>query len=76
MATDQARIRSVPAYRRISPLSAFGALLVALLVVWLVVNFVKEPADFYNLFLIGLTNGAVYGARRARATRSSTASSS
>ena len=26
-----------------------------------VVNFVKEPADFYSLFLIGLTNGAVYG---------------
>ena len=44
-----------------SPLSALGALLVGLLFVWLIVNFIKEPAEFYNLFLIGLTNGAVYG---------------
>ena len=35
-------------------------------VVWLVVNFVKEPAEFINIALIGLTNGAIYGARRAR----------
>ena len=32
-----------------------------MLFVWLIVNFIKEPAEFYNLFLIGLTNGAVYG---------------
>ena len=25
------------------------------------INFIKTPADFYNLFLIGLTNGCVYG---------------
>ena len=25
------------------------------------INFIKAPADFYNLFLIGLTNGCVYG---------------
>ena len=60
MSTEQARIRSVPAIR-VSPLSAFGFLLVALLLVWLVVNFIKEPSEFYGLFLIGLTNGAVYG---------------
>jgi branched-chain amino acid transport system permease protein len=40
---------------------AFGGLLVVLLVVWLVVNFVKTPDEFYRLFLIGLTNGAIYG---------------
>src|SRR5215216_1149816 len=39
---------------------AFGTLLVVLLLVWLGVNLVKEPAEFYRLFLIGLTNGAVY----------------
>jgi len=40
---------------------AFAALLVVLLVVWLGVNLIKTPSDFYQLFLIGLTNGAIYG---------------
>jgi branched-chain amino acid transport system permease protein len=39
---------------------AFGALLVVLLVLWLVVNLAKTPDEFYRLFLIGLTNGAIY----------------
>jgi branched-chain amino acid transport system permease protein len=30
-------------------------------VVWLGVNLIKEPSEFYRLFLIGLTNGAIYG---------------
>jgi branched-chain amino acid transport system permease protein len=34
--------------------------LLALLVVWLVVNFTKGPAYFFTIFFIGLTNGAVY----------------
>jgi len=29
--------------------------------IWLLINFIKTPADFYDLFLIGLTNGAIYG---------------
>jgi branched-chain amino acid transport system permease protein len=40
---------------------AFAVLLVALLFVWLGVNLIKTPAEFYRLFLIGLTNGAIYG---------------
>ena len=40
---------------------ALGVLLVAILVLWLVVNFIKTPEEFYRLFLIGLTNGAIYG---------------
>ncbi|MEP6910238.1 MAG: branched-chain amino acid ABC transporter permease [Actinomycetota bacterium] len=60
MATDQTRIRSAPGFR-VSPLSLVGACFVLLLLVWLVVNFIKTPAEFYGLFLIGLTNGAVYG---------------
>jgi branched-chain amino acid transport system permease protein len=40
---------------------AFAALLVAMLALWLGVNLIKTPADFYRLFLIGLTNGAIYG---------------
>ena len=60
MATEQARIRVRPGYRP-DVLSMIGLTLVGVVALWLVVNFIKEPADFYNLFLIGMTNGAVYG---------------
>ena len=39
---------------------ALGVLLVAMLLLWLAVNLVKTPEEFYGLFLIGLTNGAIY----------------
>jgi branched-chain amino acid transport system permease protein len=38
-----------------------GRLLVLLVLVWLVVNFVKTPADFVSVFLEGITLGLVYG---------------
>ena len=38
-----------------------GLTLVGLLVVWLAVNFVKAPAEFVDIGLIGLTNGTIYG---------------
>jgi branched-chain amino acid transport system permease protein len=38
-----------------------GLGLVALLLVWLVINFVREPQEFVSIALIGLTNGAIYG---------------
>ena len=38
----------------------FSGLLLALLGVWLVVNFVQGPSYFVTIFFIGLTNGAVY----------------
>ena len=60
MATSASRIQ-LPASYRVSPLSVLGVIFVVLVVVWLGVNLVKEPAEFYRLFLIGLTNGAVYG---------------
>ena len=41
-------------------LLGFAALLIALLLVWLGVNFARDPADFMTVFFIGLTNGAVY----------------
>jgi branched-chain amino acid transport system permease protein len=41
-------------------MSLFGFLLVALLLVWLAVNLVKTPSDFFTVFLIGLTTGAIY----------------
>jgi len=37
-----------------------GVGFVVLLGVWLVVNLIKDPTDFANVFLIGLTQGAVY----------------
>ncbi len=38
-----------------------GLALVALVVCWLAVNFVKSPSDFISVALIGLTNGMIYG---------------
>ncbi len=40
--------------------TVFGLSLVALALAWLCVNLVKTPADFTQIFLIGLTTGAVY----------------
>jgi branched-chain amino acid transport system permease protein len=37
-----------------------GLALVALVVVWLVVNLIKSPSDFAQNTLIGLTNGSIY----------------
>ena len=37
-----------------------ASLLIALLIAWLAVNFVKGPAYFFTISFIGLTNGAVY----------------
>ena len=40
--------------------SILGLVFVLLVIVWLIGNFVKDPAEFVSVFLIGLTNGAVY----------------
>ena len=37
-----------------------GLALVGLVVAWLVVNLVQAPEQFFRVFLIGLTNGALY----------------
>jgi branched-chain amino acid transport system permease protein len=42
-------------------LGGLGTLFVALIVVWLLVNLIKDPREFVSIFLIGFTNGAVYG---------------
>ena len=41
-------------------ISLVGLSLVALLLFWLAVNLVKEPADFVEVALIGLTTGCLY----------------
>ena len=59
MASDEARIR-VTARFRPNVLTLSGVFFVVLVLLWLGVNFVKTPSEFYGLFLIGLTNGSVY----------------
>ena len=47
--------------RASSYVDKIGLSLVALLLFWLAVNFVKGPVEFINVGIIGLTNGAIYG---------------
>jgi len=55
---------SVPALsrrvRRPSVIGVLGFLFVGLLRFWLLVNLIKTPADFFNVFLIGITLGCMY----------------
>jgi branched-chain amino acid transport system permease protein len=55
-----AQVPVVGRIRSIGVVSLFGLFLVALVVFWVVVNFVKFPADSTNVLLIGLTTGAIY----------------
>jgi branched-chain amino acid transport system permease protein len=41
-------------------LDVFGVVLLALVAVWLIVNFVQGPSRFVTVVIIGLTNGSVY----------------
>src|SRR6266540_2523249 len=59
MVTDARRLPRTVRFPT-SPATVFGLALVALLLVWLAINLVKAPADFVEIFLIGLTIGAVY----------------
>jgi branched-chain amino acid transport system permease protein len=45
---------------RVGLISGLGLVFVALLLFWLVVNAVKTPSDFFEIFLIGITTGCVY----------------
>jgi branched-chain amino acid transport system permease protein len=47
--------------RKAGTVALIGYALVALVALWLVVNFFKEPTEFINVGLIGLTNGTIYG---------------
>jgi branched-chain amino acid transport system permease protein len=61
MATT-AHVEATPqAPRRISAGTVAGIVFGVLFLTWVIVNGVKEPDDLYQNFLIGLTNGAVYG---------------
>jgi branched-chain amino acid transport system permease protein len=47
--------------RRPSVVSLLGIAFVLFVLLWLGVNLVKTPSAFFSAFLIGVTNGAVYG---------------
>ncbi|HEX9416854.1 MAG TPA: branched-chain amino acid ABC transporter permease [Gaiellaceae bacterium] len=58
----EARRQPLPLLRNRPSFTAIGGLtLVGLLLVWLLINLVKAPADFVEIFLIGVTTGAIYG---------------
>ncbi len=47
--------------RKAKIVDLIGLALLALVGIWLVVNFIQGPAEFINVGLIGLTNGTIYG---------------
>ena len=47
--------------RRSGVVNLLGYGLVGLVGLWLLVNLIKDPTEFVNVALIGLTNGAIYG---------------
>jgi branched-chain amino acid transport system permease protein len=56
---------STPALQRLagwrpSPVSLIGLSLVAVVVFWLIVNLEKSPSLFFQVLLIGITNGCIY----------------
>ena len=53
--------RSFDRLRKSSVTALFGYALIALIVVWLIVNFTKDPKEFIQVGLIGLTNGLIFG---------------
>ena len=59
MATDARRLPRTTK-KPVSVTTVVGLVLVGLLVVWLIVNLVKTPSDFVEIFLIGLTTGCIY----------------
>ena len=60
MTTDATTQPQVMAQFRVSPLAVAGGILVAALLAWLGKNLADEPSQFFRVFLIGLTLGAVY----------------
>jgi len=53
--------RSFDRLRKSGVTALFGYALIALIVVWLIVNFTKDPKEFIQVGLIGLTNGLIFG---------------
>jgi branched-chain amino acid transport system permease protein len=57
----QALTTTLDRLRKSGIVNLIGLALLALVGIWLVVNFAKDPTEFINVALIGLTNGTIYG---------------
>jgi branched-chain amino acid transport system permease protein len=60
VAADASAPALAPRFRRPSLIGVLGVLFVAALVLWLLVNLIKTPTDFFDVFLIGITLGCMY----------------
>jgi len=56
-----ALMRALDRLRKSGLTALFGYALLALVAVWLVGNFAKDPKEFIQVGLIGLTNGLIFG---------------
>ena len=60
MAADASAPSLATRLRRPSVVTTLGSLFVVMLFGWLAVNLQRTPADFFEVFLIGITTGCVY----------------
>jgi branched-chain amino acid transport system permease protein len=60
MSSDASAQVLAPRLKRPGLVSVLGLSFVGLLLIWLAVNMVKTPSDFFTVLLIGLTTGCVY----------------
>ena len=60
MAADASAPRLASRLRTPSVVTTLGSLSVVMLFGWLAVNLWQTPADFFEVFLIGITTGCVY----------------
>ena len=58
---DSPLMQSLGRLRKSGLTALFGYALLALIAVWLIVNFTKDPKEFIQVGLIGLTNGLIFG---------------
>ncbi len=58
---DSRLTRSLDGLRKSGVTALFGYALLAMVAVWLIGNFAKDPKEFIQVGLIGLTNGLIFG---------------
>ncbi len=58
--TRRATLPTAGFLRNLPGLTLVGGVLVLAVLLWLAVNLVRTPSDFFTVFLIGLTTGAIY----------------
>jgi branched-chain amino acid transport system permease protein len=58
---DPSRLDALLTAKRPGFISAIGLGLVGVVILWLLVNLVRDTSEFFSVFLIGLTNGTIFG---------------